>query len=45
MSLSVTQIIAVIAPQFSSDSDLTNSITLATQRTAEEDEFKEEIEL
>lgn len=35
MSLTVNQIIDIVAPQYSSDSDLTNTITLATQRTSE----------
>ena len=35
MSLTVAQTIAIIAPQYSSDSDLTNTTTLATQRTSE----------
>jgi len=36
MSISTTQIIDIIAPQYSSDASLTNTITLATQRTSEE---------
>lgn len=35
MSLSITQIIDIIAPQYSADASLTNTITLATQRTSE----------
>lgn len=36
MSLSITQIINIIAPQYSSDTDLTNTIVIATQRTSED---------
>lgn len=36
MSLSVQQIIDIISPQYSSDSDLTNTITLSTIRTSED---------
>lgn len=35
MSLTITQIITVVAPQYSVDSDLANAIILATQRTSE----------
>lgn len=35
MSLSVNEIIAVIAPQYSTDANLANTITIATQRTSE----------
>lgn len=36
MSLSIQQIIDIIAPQYSSDSALTNTIVIATQRTSED---------
>jgi hypothetical protein len=36
MSLSVTEIIDTIAPQYTGDSRLTNVITIATQRTSSE---------
>lgn len=35
MSLSIVQIITIVAPQYVSDADLNNTITLATQRTSD----------